>query len=83
MVVPVVIALALAAKVNPVPPALGAILGCSWDSCCPCPPPERHRVRIRPGAIIKMIRAGLLFDLTGGLILWAVLRLLLPLIGLA
>jgi sodium-dependent dicarboxylate transporter 2/3/5 len=33
--------------------------------------------------IIKMIRAGFLFDLTGGLVIWAVLRLLLPLIGLA
>ena len=30
-----------------------------------------------------MIRAGFLFDLAGGLVIWAVLRLLLPLVGLA
>jgi sodium-dependent dicarboxylate transporter 2/3/5 len=84
MVVPVVIALALAAKVNPVPPALGAILGCSWGFMLPVSTPPNAIVYgsgLVP--IIKMIRAGLLFDLTGGLIIWAVLRLLLPLIGLA
>ncbi|MCX6554788.1 MAG: DASS family sodium-coupled anion symporter [Candidatus Aminicenantes bacterium] len=84
MVVPVVIALALAAGVNPVPPALGAILGCSWGFMLPVSTPPNAIVYgsgLVP--IIKMIRAGFLFDLSGGLVIWAVLRLLLPLIGLA
>lgn len=84
MVVPVIISLALAAGVNPVPPALGAILGCSWGFMLPVSTPPNAIVYgsgLVP--IIKMIRAGFLFDLTGGLVIWAVLRLLLPLIGLA
>jgi sodium-dependent dicarboxylate transporter 2/3/5 len=84
MVVPVVIALALAARVSPVPPALGSILGCSWGFMLPVSTPPNAIVYgsgLVP--IIKMIRAGLLFDLMGGLVIWAVLRLLLPLIGLA
>lgn len=84
MVVPVIISLALAAGVNPVPPALGAILGCSWGFMLPVSTPPNAIVYgsgLVP--IVKMIRAGLLFDLAGGLVIWAVLRLLLPLIGLA
>ncbi len=84
MVVPVVIALALAAGVNPVPPALGAILGCSWGFMLPVStPPNAIVYGSGMVPIIKMIRAGLLFDLVGGCVIWAVLRLLLPLIGLA
>jgi sodium-dependent dicarboxylate transporter 2/3/5 len=84
MVIPVIISLALAAGVNPVPPALGAILGCSWGFMLPVSTPPNAIVYgsgLVP--IVKMIRAGLLFDLAGGLVIWAVLRLLLPLIGLA
>ena len=84
MVVPVIISLALAAAVNPVPPALGAILGCSWGFMLPVSTPPNAIVYgsgLVP--IVKMIRAGLFFDLAGGLVIWAVLRLLLPLIGLA
>ncbi|MBM3310086.1 MAG: hypothetical protein FJY80_01105, partial [Candidatus Aminicenantes bacterium] len=33
--------------------------------------------------ITRMIRAGFLFDVLGGFVLWAGLRLLLPLVGLA
>jgi sodium-dependent dicarboxylate transporter 2/3/5 len=84
MVVPVVIALALAAGVNPVPPALGAILGCSWGFMLPVStPPNAIVYGSGMVPIIKMIRAGFLFDIMGGLVIWAVLRLLLPLIGLA
>ncbi len=80
MVVPVVICLALAAGVNPVPPALGAILGCSWGFMLPVSTPPNAIVYgsgLVP--IVKMIRAGFLFDLAGGLVIWAGLRLLLPL----
>jgi sodium-dependent dicarboxylate transporter 2/3/5 len=33
--------------------------------------------------ITKMVRAGIFFDITGGLIIWMGLRLLLPLVGLS
>jgi hypothetical protein len=33
--------------------------------------------------ITKMIRAGFIFDILGGLLLWVGLRILLPLVGLA
>jgi sodium-dependent dicarboxylate transporter 2/3/5 len=33
--------------------------------------------------ITKMLRAGVLFDILGGLTLWLGLRILLPLVGLA
>ncbi len=84
MVVPVVISLALAAGVNPVPPALGAIIGCSWGFMLPVSTPPNAIVYgsgLVP--IMKMVRAGFLFDLMGGLVIWACLRLLLPWIGLA
>jgi sodium-dependent dicarboxylate transporter 2/3/5 len=84
MVVPVIISLALAAGVNPLPPAIGATLGASWGFMLP--------VSTAPNAMVygsgmvpitKMIRAGVIFDLLGGLTIWIGLRLLLPLIGLA
>ena len=84
MVVPVVISLAMAAGVNPVPPALGAIFGCSWGFMLPVSTPPNAIVYgsgLVP--ITKMVRAGFLFDLFGGLTIWAVLRLLLPVVGLA
>jgi sodium-dependent dicarboxylate transporter 2/3/5 len=84
MVVPVIISLALAAGVNPVPPALGAILGCSWGFMLPVSTPPNAIVYgsgLVP--IVTMIRAGFLFDLAGGLLIWTGLRLLLPLVGLA
>jgi solute carrier family 13 (sodium-dependent dicarboxylate transporter), member 2/3/5 len=84
MVVPVILSLSLAAGVNPVPPALGAILGCSWGFMLPVStPPNAIVYGSGMVPIVKMIRAGLLFDLFGGALIWAGLRLLLPLIGLA
>jgi len=83
MVVPVMISLALAAKVNPLPPALGATLGSSWGFILPVSTPPNAIVYgsgLVP--ITKMIRAGLLFDLAGTLLIWLGLRLLLPLSGL-
>jgi sodium-dependent dicarboxylate transporter 2/3/5 len=84
MVVPVIISLSLAAAVNPVPPALGAILGCSWGFMLPVSTPP-NAIAYGSGLvpIVKMIRAGFLFDIAGGFVIWLVLRLLLPLIGLA
>ncbi|MDY0039145.1 MAG: DASS family sodium-coupled anion symporter [Desulforhabdus sp.] len=84
MVVPVMISLCLSAQINPIPPALGATLGASWGFMLPVSTPPNAIVYgsgLVP--ITKMIRAGILFDLLGGAIIWLGLRILLPLIGLA
>ncbi len=84
MVVPVMISLALAAGVNPVPPAIGATLGASWGFMLPVSTPP-NAIVYGSGMIpiTKMIRAGILFDIFGGLFIWVGLRILLPIVGLA
>lgn len=83
MVIPVVIALAQAAQVDPVPPALGACFGASYGFMLP--------VSVPPNAIVygsglvpitKMMRAGILFDLLGFFVILGSLRVLCPLLGL-
>lgn len=83
MVVPVMIALAVAAGVNPIPPAIGATLGASWGFMLPVSTPP-NAIVYGSGMIpiTKMIRAGIWFDILGGLIIWAGLRIMLPLVGL-
>jgi sodium-dependent dicarboxylate transporter 2/3/5 len=84
MVVPVMIALAKAANIDPVPPAIGATLGASWGFMLPVSTPP-NAIAYGSGMIpiTKMIRAGIWFDITGGLLLWVGLRIMLPLVGLA
>ena len=83
MVIPVAIALAQAAGVSPLPPALGACLGASFGFMLPVSTP--------PNAIVygsglvpipRMIRAGIVFDVIGFVIILAGLRVLCPLLGL-
>lgn len=83
MVVPVVIALAVASGVSPLPPALGATLGASYGFILP--------ISTAPNAIVyssglvpirQMMRTGILFDLVGFGVIWGGLRLLCPLLGL-
>ena len=83
MVVPVVIALAQSAGVSPLPPALGACFGASYGFMLPVSTP--------PNAIVygtglvpipRMIRAGLVFDVAGFVVILAGLRVLCPALGL-
>jgi sodium-dependent dicarboxylate transporter 2/3/5 len=84
MVIPVMIALAQAAGVDPMPPAIGATLGASWGFMLPVStPPNAIVYGSGMVPITKMIRAGVFFDILGGLVIWAGLYLLLPLVGLA
>jgi sodium-dependent dicarboxylate transporter 2/3/5 len=83
MIVPVIISVARAAGVNPVPPAIGAIIGASYGFMLPVSTPPNAIVygsgRV---PIMRMIRAGAIVDLGGGVLVWIGLRLLLPLVGL-
>jgi sodium-dependent dicarboxylate transporter 2/3/5 len=84
MLVPIIISLAAAFGVNPIPPAIGTTLGCSWAFMLPVSTPPNAIVYgsgLVP--ITKMIRGGVLLSLSGGLVIWLMLRLLLPLVGLA
>jgi sodium-dependent dicarboxylate transporter 2/3/5 len=84
MVVPVIISLSMAAGIDPIPPAIGATLGASWGFMLPVStPPNAIVYGSGMVPITKMIRAGILFDILGGLIIWLGLRILLPLVGLA
>jgi sodium-dependent dicarboxylate transporter 2/3/5 len=84
MVVPVMISLSIVAGINPVPPAIGATIGASWGFMLPVSTPP-NAIVYGSGMIpiTKMIRAGVVFDIGGGILLWLGLRLLLPLVGLA
>ena len=83
MVIPVMIALAQAAGVNPIPPAIGATLGASWGFMLPVStPPNAIVYGSGMVPITAMIRAGIFFDILGGLVIWAGLYILLPMVGL-
>jgi sodium-dependent dicarboxylate transporter 2/3/5 len=84
MVIPVMIALSQAAGVNPVPPAIGATFGASWGFMLPVStPPNAIVYGSGMVPITAMIRAGIFFDILGGLVIWCGLYILLPLAGLA
>ncbi len=84
MMVPVMISVATASGMNPLPPALGCAFGASLAFMLPVSTPP-NAIVYGSGfiPITKMIRAGVLLSLSGGLIIWVILRLLLPLYGLA
>jgi sodium-dependent dicarboxylate transporter 2/3/5 len=84
MLVPLVIAIAQADGVSPVVPALGVCLGASLGFALPVSTP--------PNAIVygtglipmqSMIRTGVIFDLIGAILIWVILRIVCPLVGLA
>ena len=84
IMVPVAIALAQGAGVNPIPAALGATIGANLGFMLP--------ISTAPNAIVYssglippkvMLRAGLIFDIVGFLVTMACLRMILPLMGLA
>jgi sodium-dependent dicarboxylate transporter 2/3/5 len=84
MVVPILISVSQAAGLNPIPPAIGATIAASYAFMLPVSTPPNAIVYgsgLVP--ITKMLRVGSLLNLTGGVVIWAGLRILLPLVGLA
>ena len=83
MVVPVVISLAVAANVNPIPPAIGAALSAGLAFMLPVStPPNAIIYSSGMVPITRMIKAGIVFDIVSIIVIWVGLRVLLPLIGL-
>jgi sodium-dependent dicarboxylate transporter 2/3/5 len=83
MLAPIATTIALQMNVSPLPPALGVCLGASYGFMLP--------VSTAPNAIVfgsglvpitRMMRAGILFDLIGAVVIWAGLRVMLPMLGL-
>jgi sodium-dependent dicarboxylate transporter 2/3/5 len=82
-VIPIFIAVAVATGVSPVPPVLGAALGASFGFMLPISTP--------PNAIVygsglvplrEMVRSGIWLDVSGAVLIWVGLRVLVPLFGL-
>jgi sodium-dependent dicarboxylate transporter 2/3/5 len=84
MLVPVVISISQAAGVSPIPPALGACLAASLAFMLPISTPPNAIVY---GTGLVPIRAmlgfGVIMDVLGALVIFAGLRILCPLLGLA
>lgn len=84
MIIPLTIALAQGAGVNPVPPALGACFGASYGFLLPvATPPNAIVYGSGLVSIRSMIRAGTMFDLLGSALILTSLRILCPVLGLA
>jgi len=84
MLVPVIISICQAAGVSPIPPSLGACLGASLAFMLPISTPPNAIVY---GTGLVPIRAmlgfGVIMDLLGIVVIFAGLRVLCPLLGLA
>jgi sodium-dependent dicarboxylate transporter 2/3/5 len=81
MIIPIIIAISHAASINPIPPVLGAAIGCSFAFMLPVATP--------PNAIIygsgmirlpQMMRIGFWLNLAGIFIIWLSVLLLVPLL---
>ena len=82
MVVPVLIAIAGSANFSPVPPVLAACMAASLAFVLPVStPPNAIVYGTGKVPILRMIRAGLLLDVLGGIMIWGLLRILCPLLG--
>ena len=83
MVIPVVIAISQSAGVDPLPPALGACLGASYGFMLPVSTPP-NAIAYGSGLVplSRMMRAGIVFDVLGFVVIFVGLRLLYPLVGL-
>ena len=83
MLVPVVIAIAHAAGMSPIPPTLGACMGASLAFVLPVSTPPNaivYGTGLVP--VTEMVRAGLALDILGGIIIFIMLRIFCPILGL-
>jgi sodium-dependent dicarboxylate transporter 2/3/5 len=84
VMVPTMIAVAKGADVNPVPVALATCLACSFGFLLPVStPPNALAYGTRQVTIGQMIRRGAALDLTGGVTIFLMIRLIAPFMGWA
>jgi len=83
MLVPVLIAISHSANFSPVPPVLAACMAASLAFVLPVStPPNAIVYGTGRVPILRMVQAGLLLDVIGGIVIWCLLRVLCPLLGL-
>lgn len=82
MAIPVMIAIAKGAGVNPIPPALGACLGASFGFMLPVSTPP-NAIVFSSGLvpILSMVKKGVIFDVCGFILIMAGLYVMCPLMG--
>lgn len=79
---PMMIAVALSAKVNPIPMALATTLACSFGFLLPVSTgPNAQAYATGQVRLIAMMRKGIWLDLFGAVVIWLVVRLLAPWYG--
>jgi sodium-dependent dicarboxylate transporter 2/3/5 len=84
MLVPVILSVAQASGVPPVPPALGVCLGASMAFMLPVStPPNAIVYGTGHVPVMFMLRHGIIMDAIGAVIIFVGLRVLCPLLGLA
>ena len=84
MLVPVILSIAMAAGVNPVPPAIGVTLGASMAFVLPVStPPNAIVYGSGMVPILTMVKTGIILDVICFFIILVGLRILCPLVGLA
>ena len=82
MLVPVLIAISFSANFSPVPPVLAACMAASLAFVLPVStPPNAIVYGTGRVPILRMVQAGLVLDVIGGLVIWCLLRVLCPLLG--
>ena len=82
MLVPVVIAIAQAAGMSPIPPTLGVCMGASLAFVLPVSTPPNaivYGTGLVP--VTSMVRAGLILDVLGGILIFIMLRAFCPILG--
>ena len=82
MIVPVLIAIAHSANFSPIPPVLAACMAASLAFVLPVStPPNAIVYGTGKIPILRMVQAGFLLDVIGGVIIWCMLRVLCPMLG--
>lgn len=81
MIIPVILGVCKTAGVDPLPPALGAVLGASYGFMLPVSTPP-NAIAYSSGLVPigRMMRAGIVFDIIGFFIIWGGLRVMCPLV---
>lgn len=83
MIIPIIIAISRTASINPLPPVLGAAIGCSFAFMLPVATP--------PNAIVygsglvrlpQMMKFGFWMNIAGIILIWLGIRVICPLLGL-
>ncbi|GJL54418.1 MAG: di- and tricarboxylate transporter [Nitrospirales bacterium] len=83
MLIPVVIAIAHAAGMSPIPPTLGACMGASLAFVLPVSTPPNaivYGTGLVP--VTSMVRAGVILDVLGGVLIFIMLKIFCPMLGL-